>query len=214
LQAFQSTQRRIAGWLGATLGVLVISLAGAGAARAESNPNAYDCSGSIAAGEKEPGSEGTAVRYAFHCSGPITGYQLESQIPLTGLQSAPLVANEKGKPLSETFSCGGEIPGYALDCVGTANAAWDQISGDFSIGTKLCAEPREDPLLTVVYAYLEKGVVTQAISGPFDLGRPQGCHGGRHGTRLTPASSSHSGKHGKKGKKGKHGKNGKNGKKK
>jgi hypothetical protein len=32
-----------------------------------------------------------------------------------------------------------------------------------------------DPLLTVTYAYLEKGVITQAISGPFDLGRPLGC---------------------------------------
>ena len=32
-----------------------------------------------------------------------------------------------------------------------------------------------DALLTVTYAYLEKGVITQAISGPFDLGRPLGC---------------------------------------
>jgi hypothetical protein len=32
-------------------------------------------------------------------------------------------------------------------------------------------------LLTVTYAYVEKGVVTQAISGPFDLGRPWGCPG-------------------------------------
>jgi hypothetical protein len=204
LQAFQSTQRRIAGRLGATLGVLVISLAGAGAAHAESNPNAYDCSGAIAAGEKEPGSEGTAVRYEFHCNGPLTGYQLESQIPLTGLQSAPLVADEKGKPLSETFSCGGEIPGYALNCVGSANAAYDQISGDFSVGTKLCAEPREDPLLTVTYAYLEKGVVTQAISGPYDLGRPQGCPGGTQGNRLSPASAAHGRKH-RHGGSGKHG---------
>ncbi len=29
--------------------------------------------------------------------------------------------------------------------------------------------------MTVTYAYLEKGVITQAISGPFDLGRPKGC---------------------------------------
>lgn len=34
---------------------------------------------------------------------------------------------------------------------------------------------RVDALLTVVYAYLEKGKVTQAISGPYDLGRPKGC---------------------------------------
>ena len=33
-----------------------------------------------------------------------------------------------------------------------------------------------DPLLTVVYATATSaGVVTQNISGPFDLGRPHGC---------------------------------------
>ena len=51
----------------------------------------------------------------------------------------------------------------------------ETVTGQFAIGTKLCQEPRVDPLLTVTYAYLEKGVVTQAISGPFDLGRPTGC---------------------------------------
>ena len=37
------------------------------------------------------------------------------------------------------------------------------------------AEPRVDPLLTVVYATRTATGVTQAIAGPFDLGRPQGC---------------------------------------
>ena len=46
----------------------------------------------------------------------------------------------------------------------------------FSIDPKLCDEPRVDPLLTVVYATKSStGAVTQAIAGPFDLGRPQGC---------------------------------------
>ena len=42
--------------------------------------------------------------------------------------------------------------------------------------------------MTVTYAYLEKGVVTQAISGPFDLGRPSGCPPSAFsgGTRLNP----------------------------
>ena len=56
--------------------------------------------------------------------------------------------------------------------MGATKAGYETITGQFAIGTKLCVEPRVDPLLTVTYAYLEKGVVTQAISGPFDLGRP------------------------------------------
>jgi hypothetical protein len=160
----------------------------------------------------EPGSEGTAVRYKFSCDGPITGYQLESQIPLVGLEAAPLVTNSKAEPLSESFSCGGEVPGYALNCVGSANAANDVISGQFYIGSKLCTEPREDPLLTVTYAYLEKEVVTQAISGPFDLGRPAGCKTDPEsgGTRLSPKPPTlQKGKHGKNGKKDKKAKSGK-----
>ena len=54
-------------------------------------------------------------------------------------------------------------------------AGYENITGQFAIGTKLCVEPRVDPLLTVTYAYLEKGVITQAISGPYDLGRPKDC---------------------------------------
>ncbi|MCL2770328.1 MAG: hypothetical protein FWD42_09525, partial [Solirubrobacterales bacterium] len=163
-------------WLAAIAGALLMALTtGAGSSHAEAaNPNAYECLGTIAAGRAEPGSEGTAVRYEFHCNGPISGYQLQSQIPLVGLQAAPLVANAQAQPQQETFSCGGETPGYALDCVGSAGAPFDEISGQLYIGSRLCAEPREDPLLTVTYAYLEGGVLTQAISGPFDLGRPLG----------------------------------------
>jgi hypothetical protein len=72
--------------------------------------------------------------------------------------------------------------------VGAAKAGYEWITGQFAIPRKLCTEPRVDPLLTVTYAYLEKGVVTQAISGPFDLGRPRGCRADTHSgsTRLDP----------------------------
>ena len=140
----------------------------------ESNPNNYNCLGSTSAGQPEAGSEEQQVAYTFYCNGPITGYQLQSQIPVTGIQSPPMVtSNATKKPLADTFSCSGEVPGFALNCVGAAKAGYETITGQFAIGTKLCAEPRVDPLLTVTYAYLEKGVVTQAISGPFDLGAPE-----------------------------------------
>ena len=91
--------------------------------------------------------------------------------------------------------------------MGLAKAGYETVTGQFAIGTKLCKEPRVDPLLTVTYAYLEKGVVTQAISGPFDLGRPKGCPPDAYsgGTRLEPKAPivSHKKKSGKGKKKGK-----------
>jgi hypothetical protein len=154
----------------------------------ESNPNNYNCLGSIAAGTAEGGSSEQQVKYSFYCNGPVTGYQLQAQIPITGIQSPPLVTDPTAKALTDTFSCSGEVPGYALNCVGAAKGPYEMITGQFAIGSKLCAEPRVDPLLTVTYAYLEKGVVTQAISGPFDLGRPKGCPTDSYsgGTRLNP----------------------------
>ena len=50
----------------------------------ESNPNNYNCLGNIDAGQPEAGSEEQQVNYTFYCDGPITGYQLQTQVPLTG----------------------------------------------------------------------------------------------------------------------------------
>ncbi len=180
-------------WLAASLGAVALLLAMPAISHAEeANPNNYACLGKIAQGKPETGSSEQQVQYAFYCNGPITGYQLQAQIPVTGIQSPPLVANPLGAPLNDTFSCSGEIPGYALNCVGAAKGGYETITGQFSIGSKLCNEPRVDPLLTVVYASVEKGVVSQAISGPFDLGRPLGCKADSSSgsTRLSPRSGS------------------------
>jgi hypothetical protein len=149
---------RIAAWsLAATVGVALLLASPALSQAEESNPNNYNCLGSTAAGQPEAGSDEQQVQYTFYCNGPITGYQVQSQIPVTGVSSPPAVANLQTTLLPETFSCSGEVPGWV------------------AIASKLCAEPRVDPLLTVTYAYLEKGAVTQAISGPYDLGRPKDC---------------------------------------
>jgi hypothetical protein len=182
----------LAGSLAALAGSLAVLLALPALGHAEeSNPNDYSCLGHVAPGAPEAGSEEQQVRYVFYCDGPITGYQVESQIPMTGVQGSPLVVNREKNALTDTFSCSGAFPGDALNCVGAAKAGYETITGQFSIGKKLCAEPRVDPLLTVTYAYLEKGVVTQAISGPFDLGRPVGCRADASSgsTRLNPISA-------------------------
>jgi len=194
LHATPTAHRKARLWLLAIVGCLALLLAAPAISQAEeSNPNNLNCLGSIAKGEAEEGTEANAVGYSFYCNGPITGYQLQSQVPVTEVGGAPTVSTleagvKAGPALKDTFSCSGEIPGYAANCVGSAKAGYELISGDFSIEKKLCTEPRVDPLLTVVYAYLEKGVVTQAISGPFDLGRPKGCPPDAYsgGTRLSP----------------------------
>lgn len=190
MQDTHLTRSRARLWIALLIGCLITMLAAPAVSHAEeSNPNNYSCLGSISAGEPEEGSEEQQVKYRFYCDGPITGYQLESQIPLTGVGAAPLVsAIPSEKALTDTFSCAGEFPGYAVNCVGATKGGYETISGQFAIGKKLCVEPREDPLLTVTDAYLEKGAIVQAISGPFDLGRPLGCPPDAYSgsTRLNP----------------------------
>ncbi len=200
--------RKATWWLVAIVGSsLALLLATPAIGRAEeSNPNNYSCIGTLAAGTPEAGSEEQQVQYTFYCDGPITGYQLQAQVPLTGVQAAPVVtSNATAAPLTDTFSCSGEVPGYADNCVGATKTGYETITGQFAIGKKLCAEPRVDPLLTVTYAYLEKGVITQAISGPYDLGRPSGCPPDANSgyTRLDPKPVKLAAKGKKGGKKGK-----------
>jgi hypothetical protein len=208
LHALHPAHRKATWWLVAIVGsTLALLLATPAISHAEeTNPNNYSCLGSLAAGTPEVGSEEQQVKYTFYCNGPISGYQLQAQVPVTGVQSPPLVSSiPAGTPLTNSFSCSGEIPGYALNCVGATKTGYETITGQFAIGSKLCVEPRVDPLLTVTYAYLEKGVVTQAISGPYDLGRPAGCKPDAlsGGNRLNPKAIVKKAAKTAKGKKGK-----------
>jgi hypothetical protein len=147
-------------------------------AGASANPNNYDCGGHIEAGKPQPGDDSTQVQYVFACGGPITGFQIQPQIGDSGFSTDVSVFDVKGAPIvTDSFTCNGDFPGWGFNCVGKYTGdQYGKITGTFSIDTKLCDEPRVDPLLTVVYATADsKGVVTQAISGPYDLGRPRGC---------------------------------------
>ena len=200
MHATHPAHRKATVWLTAIVGCLALLLATPALSRAEeSNPNNYSCFGNLSAGTPEEGSEEQQVKYGFYCNGPITGYQVQSQIPVTGVESPPLVTDvaTPPNPLKDTFSCSGDIPGYAVNCVGSTKTGYEAITGQFAIGTKLCAEPRVDALLTVTYAYLEKGVVTQAIAGPIELGRPLGCPADAYSgsNRLNPKPLNRAHKH-------------------
>jgi hypothetical protein len=147
-------------------------------AGATSNANDYNCGGHVEAGTPAPGDTDTQVQYVFACGGPITGYQIQPQIGDTSFGTDALVLDQQNNAVvTDSFTCNGDFPGYGFNCIGkyTGNQ-YANVTGQFAIATALCAEPRVDPLLTVTYATADsRGVVTQYISGPYDLGRPRGC---------------------------------------
>jgi hypothetical protein len=157
---------------------LLLLLSGTKPASADQNANNTDCRGHVEKGEPSPDDpSATQVKYVFACSGPITGYQIQPQVPAQSIDTEVFALDRTTKQVvpTDSFSCQGEIPSYGINCVGTYGGNYETVAGQFSIDPKLCDEPRVDPLLTVVYASRSGNTVTQAIAGPFDLGRPHGC---------------------------------------
>jgi hypothetical protein len=148
-------------------------------AHAGLNDNENICKGHVEKGDADPDDpESTQVAYVFACAGKITGYQVQPDHAVQGQETEVFAIDHTTKEVipTDSFSCNGEFPGYGVNCVGSYSGNWGIVRGQFSINEKLCAEPRVDPLLTVMYASKDaKGNVTQAIAGPFDLGRPRGC---------------------------------------
>ena len=163
----------------ACIGALALS---ASSAYAFGNPNDAQCHGHIGQGAPEPGNPGTQVAYVFGCNVPITGYQIQADQAIESFDTATLAIGGDGNPVpTDGFTCNGDFPGIAFNCIGTYSGAlvdnkFETVTGQFSIAGKVCAEPRVDPLLTIVSASVSStGAVTQAISGPYDLGRPLHC---------------------------------------
>lgn len=168
-------------------------LAYPGDAPAGVNLNNIQCWGHVSRGTKTADDpDATQVKYVFACNGPITGYQIQPNIEVQSMETEVFGTDPVSNVVfaQDSFSCSGDTPGYGINCVG--NAGWTdnakqipregitpyKIKGLFTIDAPLCAEPRVDPLLTVVTATKNaSGNPVQAISGPFDLGRPvrSGC---------------------------------------
>jgi hypothetical protein len=144
---------------------------------ADDNANNYDCAGHLTAGEPQDNVDGTQIKYSFGCSGPILGFQIQPNIEISSFDTDVIVLDDAGAAVTtDSFSCNAFVPTWGINCIGKYTGGWNHIQGQFAIEGNLCDEPRIDPLLTVVYATATSaGVVTQYISGPFDLGRVHGC---------------------------------------
>ena len=168
----------LAALLVAGASLLLLLSGGTRKAIADQNPNNTDCRGHVEKGEPSPDDpSATQVKYVFACSGPITGYQIQPQIPAQSIDTEVFALDRRPSRSSRPTRSPARaiIPSYGINCTGVYGGKYEIVSGQFSIDPKLCAEPRVDPLLTVVYATPTATGVTQAIAGPFDLGRPQGC---------------------------------------
>lgn len=147
------------------------------------NANQNICKGSITKGEADPDDPTlTTVAYRLACDQPLTGYALfVDGHPVQSLETETFGTDPiTDLPVAKNaFSCNGDLPGYGVNCVGTYTGKWVVIKGTFTIEGDICAEPRVDPILTVMNSTYDskKKVVNEAISGPFDLGRPKkaGC---------------------------------------
>jgi hypothetical protein len=175
----------------AALGLVAAGALAPAASHAVSNPDNYNCWGHTQKGTPLPGDSDAQVKYVFACDGPITGYQIQSNQAIGSFDTAPVALDGAGNPVTtDAFSCAGDIPGLAVNCVGVytsgvVNTRWETVTGEFSVPGKVCDEPRADPLLTVVYATGDKtGKVTQHIAGPYDLGRPRDCPPSSGGRRI------------------------------
>ena len=157
------------------------------------NLNNLDCRGSITKGAPAKDEVGdTNVRYKFACSGPITGYSLLSSNEIQGYETEVFGTDKVTGAVypNDSMSCSGDLPTFGINCVGfvgyldnaaqTANGqekSYVNVSGNFSIDTELCAEPRTDVVLFVATATRASATRPQSLAGPFSLGRPQkaGC---------------------------------------
>jgi hypothetical protein len=142
------------------------------------NPNNYECHGGLWRGAKADAiTGGHSIRYSFQCPGPITGYQIQTQTGINTYDADALVTRPDGASVTtDSFVCNGDVPGVAFNCVGLSSIGNNVITGNFTVDNPVYQEPRPDALLTVTYATADtKGkVITQYISGPFDLGRVKG----------------------------------------
>ena len=132
---------------------VALSLAAAGAlapaaSQAVSNPDDYNCWGHTQKGHPLPGDTDPQVQYVFACDGPITGYQIQADQAIGSFDTAPVALDGAGNAVTtDSFSCNGDIPGLAVNCVGVYTSGvvdnkWETVTGSFSTGRNVCAEPR------------------------------------------------------------------------
>jgi hypothetical protein len=181
-----------------SLFVALIAAQSASAQSADSpgdNPNNMTCVGHTAKGpvDKDDPTSGV-VSYTLGCSGKITGYILFPTRAVTGYETEVFGVDYAQKQIvaSDLFSCGGDIPGFGLNCIGSTSWPWRLISSTFTINGDVCAEPRPDVVaFATFYGPNAAGVNAQALAGPFDLGRPRGCGKSASGGKtLIPADVS------------------------
>jgi len=162
----------------ASLGVLMalaLSLPGAASA------GVVTCRGHIEA-VKALEDFDNPLEYTFGCTGRIVGFMIVSNQEINGFDTELEVFDgAKAVVGSNGFACEGDIPGMGVGCVGTYTSN-NEVKGLFDVSERpACREPRVRATLVVVEESFDvvtgapRKVSTGTMSGPFDLGRPQGC---------------------------------------
>ncbi len=158
----------------------LLSSVGAQPSTAGINPNNNVCRGYVTAKKVDPAEpESFPVSYRFRCDQAISGYSifLDGRV-LDSVETEAFAYTSAGAPApgSDLMSCGGELGGYGVNCVGKYSVVLALMSGEFALDKSPCVEPRMQATLTVTTAYIDsKGAAQSAIAGPFGLGKPLRC---------------------------------------
>jgi hypothetical protein len=167
-----ATQKR--GRMALLASVLIIAAMSFAPATASATPPNL-CSGHIAKGTAaEPGDN--RVDFVLACARPLNGFSLISSNELESFDTDLQVFDRAGTLIpNEAFACEGDQPGFGVNCNGTYNGDYHVVKGSFLAANPVCDEPRTNARLIVSYATVVKGAAVNSLSGPFELGRPQGC---------------------------------------
>jgi hypothetical protein len=179
------------------LAILLALGLGAPARAGAAVPDAQmDCRGHVDKGKPDPVDPTlNTVSYVFACANPISGYILDLDHQAQTFETEIFAIDRLTKQVvpTDSFSCTGSLPGWSVNCIGTYGGDYRQVPGTFAVSGDVCDEPRVDPVLYVARATVDSTgkVVSQALAGPFDLGRPRGCpKSARGGLVHIPANDS------------------------
>jgi hypothetical protein len=135
------------------------------------------CEGSVTA-IKADAERDTGANYQFSCRAPITGFAFLSTSEISSFDVSADVfdAPDQGGAIrgDDRFGeCEGDLPGFGFHCTGTYTGIGRFVRATFDGTESPCARDAKRHVIARYWLIVANGA--GRVSGPYDLGRTQGC---------------------------------------
>ena len=160
--------------LALTLCATALALALPSASRAA---EAQSCYGSVKQ-IKPTADRDTGAAYEFSCSSAVTGFALVSTSEIASFDVAADVFDSAAtggaiRGDDRFGECEGELPGFGFHCTGTYTGIGRFVRATFDGSESPCARDAKRHVIARYSLIVANGA--GRVSGPYDLGRTQGC---------------------------------------